>query len=305
MATIDLETAAHEAVVKVQPLLQQLGDAEKECEAAWSHLQALDKQLVEDRKALLEAVEALAQEADAIGTQLAEDVSGAVAALGGLTAAVRQAGTDGSEDLDAEKTGLENAGTLVSELGPHVTEVAVAAEAASHGALEGATAVVQGLEEALQKIVQIVGVDLPFLAVEVKKQVEAAVTELLSFLEDKCTTLLDTKEGEWDEKLATAQQLVDTSLEAVRVHAREVTTHTQEKWTEVVDEEMTEIESEVTTLTDALSSLTKAVIDKDGEVKVAAEAVGERLQDGTEAAVAVEGALNGVRGRWATFGITG
>lgn len=304
MATIDLEVAAREAVVKVQPLIQQLDTAEKECETAWNHVQALDKQLVEDRKALLDAVDALAQEADAIEDGLSEQVSGAVEALGALAAALRQAGTDGSEDLDAEKGGLESAGTLVSELAPHVTEVAAAAEAASRSALEGATAVAESLEGALQKIVHLVGVDLPFLAVEVKGQVETAVTELLGFLEEKCSALLDTKAGEWEEKLAAGRQLMEASLEAVRAHTREVTTHTQEKFTEVVDEEMTDIEGEVAGLTDALDSLTKAAIDKEGQVKVAAEAVGERLQDVAEAAATVEGALNGVRGRWGTFGIT-
>src|SRR5262245_18238375 len=171
----DLETAAAEAVVNVQPLLQQLAEAEKECENAGGHLQAIATQLVADRKDLLEAVEALAQEADALGTRLGEQASDAVAALVALTAALRQAGTEGAEDLDAEKTGVDSAGTLVSELGPRVTEAAEAAEKASHAALEMATAVAQTLDESIREVVQLVGVDLPFLAVDVEGRIAPPV----------------------------------------------------------------------------------------------------------------------------------
>jgi len=59
----DLETAAHEAVTQVQPLLQALDEAQKECHEAIGHLHDLGARLTADRHALQDVVAALGQDA--------------------------------------------------------------------------------------------------------------------------------------------------------------------------------------------------------------------------------------------------
>jgi hypothetical protein len=299
-----LEIAAHEGVVKVQPLLTQLDEAAEGCRSALRYVGTLREQLEQDRKDLEEAVTALAGEADGIEAQLADDVTLATSALGLFATAVRQAGTDGPADLEAETAALDQAGRLLSDLGPWVDEVAEAAEAARRAALEQAAAVGKSLGEAVDNIEQVVGVELALHVAELRQHLETAVGELIALLSEKCSEFLDTKEGEWREKLAAVRQLMDTSLDSVESHTKEVATHTEEKWETLVDHEMGEIEGEVTTLVTDVGNLTQAVANLEEQVNVEAEIVEQREQSGGEAAVTLESALSNVRGRWGTFGIT-
>lgn len=301
---VTVETAAREAVVKVQPLLSQLDEAAEGCRTALGYVGALREQLEQDRKALEEAVAALAREADEVETQLADDATLATSALGLFATAVRQAAADGPADLDAETAALDQAGRMLSELGPRVDEVADSEEAARRAVLEQAAAVGKGLGEAVDNIEQVVGVELAFHVAELRQHMETAVGELIALLSEKCSEFLDKKEGEWREKLATVRQLMETSFDGVDEHTTDVTGHTEDKWMRLVDEEMAEIEAEVKTLVADVGSLTQTVANTEGQVKVAAEMVEQRQQDGGEAAATLEGALSKVRGRWGLFGIT-
>jgi chromosome segregation ATPase len=302
--SVTLEVAAREAVVKVQPLLTQLDEAAEGCRSALGYVAALHQQLEQDRKDLEEAVAGLAAEADGIEAQLADDVTLATTALGLFATAVRQAGTDGPADLDAETAALDQAGQLLSDLGPWVDEVGEAVEAARRAALEQAAAAGKSLGEAVDNIEQVVGVELAFHVAELRQHLETAVGELIGLISEKCSEFLDTKEGEWREKLAAVRQLMDTSLDSVDSHLKEVATHTEEKWKGLVDQEMAEVEGEVTTLVSDVGSLTQTVANLEGQVNVAAEIVQQREQDCGEAAATLESALTNVRGRWGTFGIT-
>jgi ABC-type transporter Mla subunit MlaD len=299
-----LEIAAREAVVKVQPLLAQLDEAAEDCRSALGYVGALRAQLEQDRKELEEAVAALASEADTIETELAEGVTLATSALGSFATGVRQAGVDGPADLDAETAALDQAGQLLTDLGPWVDEVGEAVEVARRAALEQAAAVAKSLGEAVDNIEETVGVELMFHVAELRQHLETAVGELIALLSEKCSQFLDEKEADWRQKLAAVRQLMDTSLDTTETHLKEVTAHTGEKWDRLLEQEMTEVEGEVTTLVNEVGSLTQAVANLEGQVTVAAEMVEQREQGAAEAAATLEGALTNVRGRWGTFGIT-
>jgi chromosome segregation ATPase len=299
-----LDVAAREAVVKVQPLLAQLDEAATDCRSALGYVTALREQLEQDRKDLDEAVATLAIEADAIETQVAEHVTLATSTLSLFATGVRQAGIDGPADLDQEKTALDQAGQLLTDLGPWLDEAGQDVEAARRAALEQAAAVGKTLGEAVDNIEQVVGVELAFHVAELRQQLETAVGELLALLSEKCSQFLDQKEADWREKLAAVRQLMDTSLESVDTHATEVAGHTKDKWDRLVDEEMTEVEGEVATLVNDVGSLTQTVTNLEGQAAVAAEMVEQREEDTEQAAAALDTALTNVRGHWGTFGIS-
>jgi hypothetical protein len=301
---VTLEVAAREAVVKVQPLLTQLDEAAEDCRSALRYVGALREQLEQDRKDLEEAVAALAAEADEIEPQLAEDVNLATSALGLLAGGVRQAGVDGAADADAEAGALDQAGQMLTALGPRLDEMGEAVEAARRATLAQAAAAGKALGEAVDKIEQVVSVELAFHVAELRQGLETAVGHLIELLSEKCSEFLDKKEAEWREKLAAVRQLTDTSIDSVDSHTKEVAEHTEEKWERLIADEMTEVEGEVTTLVSDVGSLTQVVTNLDGQVKVAAEMVEQREQASGEAAATLEGALVNVRGRWGTFGIT-
>src|SRR5688500_16323461 len=99
---IDLETAAHEAVARVQPLLVQLGEAEKDCHTAAEYVAALSKQLDDDEKALEEALGELSKEAGEIEAELSGDAHSATESVSLLVTALQEASAAAPVDLDAE-----------------------------------------------------------------------------------------------------------------------------------------------------------------------------------------------------------
>lgn len=302
--SVTLEDAARQAVIHVQPLLTQLDEAAEGCRSALGYVKALHEQLEQDRKDLEEAVSALASEADGIETQLAEDVTLATSALTLFATAARQAGTEGPADLDAETAALDQAGQLLSDLGPWVDEVTEAAETARRAVLEQATAVGKSLGEAVDNIEQVVGTELASHVAELRQHLETAVDELIGLLSEKCSELLDRKEAEWKQKMVDVRELMEGSLDSVEEHTKEVIAHTEEKWKSLLDQEMAEVEGEVNTLVDKVGSLTQAVANLEGQMVVAAEMVEQRENNAEDAAAALETALVNVRGRWGTFGIT-
>jgi chromosome segregation ATPase len=300
----DLETAVHEAVTQVQPLIQALDEAQKECHEAIRYLHNLGERLNADQHALRDVVAALGHDADETQHMLSDQTADATTNLGRVTEAVGAATDEWSEVFRKEDAALAGGSSLLSELGPRVKDLAERAESASHAALEWANAASQQLEEAVEAVEHVVGVGLTTMVADWKHQVEVSVTRLVDYFDKDCEGLLNTREADWKSKVAQIHEFMDHAFEGIAVHDHEVTSYTVEKWGQLTEAQLASTHKEAQTLNEALASLGQAATNFEGELQVASDAIAERQQQAAESAARLEQGLFDARGRWGTFGIT-
>jgi hypothetical protein len=301
----DLETAVHEAVTQVQPLLQALDEAQKECHEAIRYLHNLGERLTADRHALQDVVAALGHDADDTQQMLSNQTADATANLGRVAEAVGVAAGEWNEVFHKEDAALAGGSSLLSELGPRVKDLAETAESASHAALEWANAVSQQLEEAVEAVEQAVSVGLTTMVADWKHQVEVAVTRLVDYFDKDCEGLLNTREADWKSKVEQLHEFMDHAFEGIAPHDHEVASYTVEKWGQLMEVQLASTHKEAQTLNEALASLGQAAANFEGNLQATSDAIGERQQLAAESAARLEQGLFDARGRWGTFGITG
>jgi len=301
----DLETAAHEAVAQVQPLLQALDQTQKECQEAIRSIQVLHERLGADRHALQQVVAGLGQDAEQTEQMLAEQTTDATANLGRLTEAAGAAAEEWRELTGKEDAALAGGSALLPELGARVKELAEAAEAASRAALEWSDSVSHQLEEAVEAVEQVVGVGLATMIADWKRQLETSVTQLVDYFEKDCEGLLDGREADWKGKLAQLHELMDHAFEGIAAHQHEVSSYAVEKWETLAQAQLASTQKEAQTVDEALASLQKTVANYDGALQLASDTISEQQDLAAQGAARLEQALFETRGRWGTAGITG
>jgi hypothetical protein len=303
----DLETSAHEAVAKVQPLIEALDEAQRECQEAVRYVHALNERLAQDRQSLADAVDALGQDAEAAEQMLAGQAADATSNLGRVKEGVSGAAHVWEEMLQDEEKALKGASDdLLQGLAGRVDELAGKAEGARHAVLEWAASIGQQLEETVEKLEQVVSVGLPKMLGEWRQGTETEVSRLVEFLDKTCPELLDTREASWRDKIAQAHELMDHAFEGIAKHAQEVASYTPEKWGHLLEAELEPTQSQAHTLAEeTLPNLSKDVEGYEGSLQAGAKMVGDQHDQVAKEAAKLEQGLLEVRGRWATFGITG
>jgi len=301
----DLETAAHEAVTQVQPLLQALDEAQKECHEAIGHLHDLGARLTADRHALQDVVAALGQDAGETEQMLSDQAADATANLGRVADAVSAAMDEWDGVFGKEDAALLGGSRLLSELGARVKDLAETSESASRAALDWADAASQQLEEAVEAVEQLLSVGMATMVADWRRQVEVSVTRLVDFFEKDCEGLLNSRETDWKSKLPQLHEFMDHAFEGIATHDHEVASYAVEKWGQLMEAQLASTQKEAHTVNEALASLAQAAANCEGSVQVASDMIGEQQQHATENAARLERSLFEARGRWATFGITG
>src|SRR5262245_29358419 len=128
----DFHIAIPEAVTHVQPFIQALDDAQRECQDAIRYAQTLREQIAHDRQALQEAVAALVQGAQEAEQALSGQTADAVANLGRVKSVVEVAAQEWEQVFDEETQPHASAAELLPGLANNVKELAEKAETASH-----------------------------------------------------------------------------------------------------------------------------------------------------------------------------
>ncbi|HXB55970.1 MAG TPA: hypothetical protein VN461_14385 [Vicinamibacteria bacterium] len=301
----DLETAAHEAATQLQPLIQSLSEAQRECQEAIHHLEGLGGRLTGDRRALHDIVDAMRKDAEQTEQMLSDQASDATTNLSRVAEAVDSAVKEWEKTLGREDAALTGGSRLLSELGQRVKDLAEAAEASSHATLEWANSVSQHLEEAVAAVEQVVGGGLRTMVADWKRQVEESVTRLVDYFEKDCEGLLNGREADWRSKVAQLHDLLDHAFEGIAPHEQEIASYTVEKWGQLMDAQLASSHKEAQALTDVLASLGQSAANYEGELKAASDMIGEQQQQAAQSAAKLEQGLFDTRGHWATYNITG
>ncbi len=298
----DLETTAPAALEQVRPLRERLDDIDHECETAAAHVAALRERLTADRTALHDAVEALAHTVEDASQRLADGSNAAEAALAAIANASHETGATGAQTLQTQSTALAGAAGELSGLAPQVTALAEAAAVASQAALDGIERITSGLAQAIDAAEQLLSIDLASLYADSRRALEAASTELLAVLHDRCPALLAEKEQDWHGKLDEVHGMVVETFTLMETHAGDVAEYTEQATRQLGEEQLDHAAQEAEALRGGLDALAHALADDKGRLQVASEMVVESLQTTSQAAKVAEQKLHEVRGRWGLEG---
>jgi len=299
----DLETTAHEAVAKVQPMLEALQDAQRDAQDAVRYVERLRAQLAAEREALEAAVESMRLDAGAIEQALASRVPEAAANLDRLTEVVGLADQAWSSAISQEATAVTDGTTLLSELGTRVTEHADLAEAATDATVALANGIADNLETAIEAVEQAVGMGLATMVAEWRRAGEAAVERLTDFFDHKIEQVIADKQTDMKEKLARLHELLDQAMKGITEHTQEVATYTIDRWAQLFAAQLELTRTQMQGATEMIGSITQLTRNDAGQIQVAAGLVTDEQQHAAEAMTKLGEGFNNLRGLWATYGI--
>jgi chromosome segregation ATPase len=300
----DLESTAHEAVANVQPLLDHLDEAHRECDQAVRYIHTLSEQLTTDRQDLQDAVDALAEQADHAAQALSAFTSDATEDLERVATAVISAREEWEEVFGKEEAALAGAAELLPGLAERIKELTDAADATSHGVLDWATRVAQELEHTVEAVEQFVGVGLPALLADWRREADAVVHKLTDFFDQDCEKLLAEKEADWRDKLPQLHEFVEHAFQTMTTHGQEVAAHAGARWSELLAAQLEAKQKEAQELGESLNGLTQAIENYEGQLQAAGQMVAGQQEQAATDARQLASDLNQLRGRWGTFGIT-
>jgi len=300
----DLEITAHEAVASVKPLLDHLDEAHRECDQAVRHIQTLSERLTSDRQDLQDAVDALAEQADQAARALAAFTSDAAEDMDRVSSAVTSAREEWEEVFGKEEAALVGAAELLPGLAERVKELADEADAASRGVLDWAGRVAQELEHTVDAVERFVGVGLPALLADWRREADAVVHKLTDFFDKDCEQVLAGKEADWRDKIPQLHEFVDHAFETMTTHGQEVAAYTGVRWSEVLAAQLAAKQKEAEELGESLDGLTQTIENYEGQLQAAGQMVAAQQEQAATDVRQLASDLNQLRGRWGTFGIT-
>ncbi len=300
----DLETTAHEAVARVQPMVEALDEAQHECQEAIRYVHALHDRLAADHRALQAAVAALQQDAEQAEQTLATLAGAAATSVEHLGEAAAAAASDWEARLGKEDEALAGGAQLVTELGERVRELAAKADETRQQVLDWTASLSQHLEQTVEAVEQAISVDLVAAVADWRRDAEASVQRLVDFLEKDCEELLAGKEADWKEKLPQALELLDHACSGIAPHQQEVGAYVIERWGQHLEAQLDRAQTQVHGLDEQISSLRQATENVGGQVRLATEMVGELQQKAADDAVKLAQGFAAARARWAAMGIT-
>jgi hypothetical protein len=229
---MDLEQAAHAAVVMMRQLLEAVAAARSRCEEALANVGALATQLDADRDQLDGALKAMEQQmTDLAGSVSASltDVEPKVASLAREADAIGQpdpgaAGPTAAQVLDTEAEGLRDMARTLEGIGPELEPLVGAAEAAGQSALARA----QDLEEALgtlkEDAEQCVSLRYASFVSSLRDSLEKKGDQVRTVVDGACIALLDDRKRLWDERYTACSDLLDRVFHDIETHTHALVT---------------------------------------------------------------------------------
>ena len=298
------DDAVREAANAVQPLVQALDDAHRECEQATGYITALGEGLKGYRTTLDEIVAALVQDSSDAEQSFSGMTTQATTDLTTLKEAIEAGVPEWEEVFAAEKTALTGAVELSPELGENLKALADAAEAATQGVLEWVGTVTQNLDKAVESVEHTVGVGMAAVVADWRRALEGASRQLIESLSKKHPEALEGKEKEWEAHINQVKAILEKAFEDISEHDTKVEHYVgDERWIELKDQEVKATAEVKDKLANELSGLAHAVTNYEGQLQVAAEMITEQQDLAAQGATQLAQDLLALRGLWATFGI--
>lgn len=297
------DEAVHEAVNSLQPFVQVLDDAHRECQVATGYLETLGEGLKTYRKALDEMVGALVHDSHEVEQVLSATTTDATTNLGSLQEGVGQALQEWEEVFGAEKTALGGATELLPGLGIQVKELAEKAEETTRRVLEWAASVSQELDEVVALAEHTVTVGMSALVADWRRALEGAAKAIIETFEQESQHVAD-HEKEWQAKVDQVNALLDDAFERISAHDVKVEEYVDEKWSELKDAQIeATLKDQVPQVVSGLHSLSVAAENHERQVEAAATMITGEQQHATQDAAQLAEGLFKVRELWFTFGI--
>jgi chromosome segregation ATPase len=297
---MDLETAAHDLLLKVRSLREKVGEVKGASQKCINSLDRIGTRVHDDAEALRAADDALLAAFHETEETLAKDGPPVKQSLSEAAAACEEAGTQGTILLDAESAVLETLPHELLEDQRHVIERADAAESQSHSALEHAGATSKTIETSRTELEH--GFAALVQELEQGRQVNEAEEHRLEEGLEHDAEGIEEAAAYWPDKLHDAREALDRAMESMQTHMTEVAAYSVEKVGALMEHEVDLVESDGNTLRDELDRLTRAVEEKQGQVSAAGELVVEQEHAAQESATALEDQVETVRARWANLG---
>lgn len=298
----DFKVTIPEAVNNVQPFVQAMDDAQRECQDAVRYVHTMHESLTHDRQELAAAVAGLHQDAQQVEEVLPPQIAGATANFGRVKTVVEHVVEEWEQVFHEEEQALTSASQLLTGLAESVKEIADDTDKTTHAVLEWVDTASKHLEDAVTAVEQLMH-DVTEAVAAWKKAAEEEVAHVVEYMAKDIHAAVNTKDEDFKHKLEQLHDFLDHAFSDLDAHDKLIEDYAEKHWSHMLEEQIKSAHEVAQTLADALTSLAQAVENDDSELQVAGQMVAERQQQAAEAATSMEQALGALREHWESFGI--
>jgi len=299
----ELVRAAAEARAKTAQAHEGLTHTHDTCEQKKTAIAALQPKIDADRAALIEALEELGRATGEAATRLGNAVtqaSGSIVELDELADGIANA----APRLLAGETGaLDDAKAALGKIDAALAQSLESVETAHKSAFDRVDSAAHRLEEETQRVDTAIK-DGAAAFTRGKEKLETVLHDALALLEHTIPEALTKRAAEWQQRKAEILVRAEETFTAMLHHVEEVTANTAAKLGSTFGAEREARAADAHTVATELTALARSLDSRRGELEATLDHLAERMTTEHDALHTLDGHLEAVRGRWATFGFS-